>query len=190
MIYGGSRVEIGGGRVRGDGSVGAWAARFVKEYGIVPRDLYGRYDLRIYSERLCREFGRYGVPDNLESLAKEHPVRDVARVTTWNECRAAIKNGYPVLVCSSQGFDLERDADGFSHPHGVWYHAMAVVGVRGGKRAGGFLLNSWGPDVHSGPRVPKDAPVAGFWVEAKTLDRMLGQGDSWAFSKAVGFPAK
>jgi hypothetical protein len=26
VIYGGSRVEVGGGRIRGDGSVGAWAA--------------------------------------------------------------------------------------------------------------------------------------------------------------------
>jgi hypothetical protein len=65
---------------------------------------------------------------------------------------------------------------------------MAVVGVRGGKRPGGFLLNSWGPDAHSGPRVPPDAPVAGFWCDAATLDRMLRQGDSWAFSRVAGFP--
>jgi hypothetical protein len=189
VIYGGSRVEIGGGRLRGDGSIGAWAARFVKEYGVVPRGIIGRHDLREYDERRCRKFGRLGVPDDLEPLAREHPVRGVARVTTWEECRAAIKSGYPVLVCSSQGFEFERDAEGFCNPRGTWYHAMAVVGVRGGKRPGGFLLNSWGPDAHAGPRVPPDAPVAGFWVDAATLDGMLRQGDSWAFSKAVGFPA-
>ena len=37
VIYGGSRVEIGGGRIRGDGSIGAWAARWVRDYGVVPR---------------------------------------------------------------------------------------------------------------------------------------------------------
>jgi hypothetical protein len=190
VIYGGSRVEVGGGRVRGDGSVGAWAAKFVKDYGVVPRGVYGKHDLRTYSERLCRDFGRSGVPEVIEAVAKEHPVKGVANVTTWDECRAAIRNGYPVLVCSSQGFEFERDSEGFCAPRGTWYHAMAVVGVRGGKRPGGFLLNSWGPYVHKGPRVPDDAPVAGFWVDAATLDRMLRQGDSWAFSNATGFPAR
>jgi hypothetical protein len=188
IIYGGSRVEIGGGRVRGDGSVGAWAAKWVKDYGVVARGIHGRYDLRLYDEARCRAFGRKGVPTELEQLAREHPVRGVARVQSWEECRAAIRNHYPVVVCSSQGFTMERDADGFCNPKGTWYHAMAVIGVRGGDRPGGFLLNSWGPDAHSGPRYPENAPACGFWADAAVLDRMLKQGDSWSFSEAVGFP--
>jgi hypothetical protein len=35
-IYAGSRVEIGGGKIRGDGSVGAWAAKFVTVFGAIP----------------------------------------------------------------------------------------------------------------------------------------------------------
>ena len=122
------------------------------------------------------------MPDDLETLAKEHPVREVAHVRSWKECRAAIRNGYPVVVCSDQGFAMERDEDGFCNPRGTWYHAMAVIGVRGGARPGGFLLNSWGPDAHRGPRFPADAPACGFWVDSDVLDRMLRQGDSWAFS--------
>lgn len=189
VIYGGSRVEVGGGRIRGDGSIGAWAVKWVKDYGVVPRGQHGRHDLRLYDEARCREYGRRGVPDDLEPLAKEHPVRSVANVRSWEECRAAIRNGYPVLVCSSQGFTMERDEDGFCNPRGRWYHAMAVVGVRGGERPGGFLLNSWGPNAHRGPRVPGNAPACGFWADADVLDRMLAQGDSWAFSRLVGFPA-
>ena len=188
IIYGGSRVEIGGGRIRGDGSIGAWAARWVKEYGVVPRGIYGRFDLSRYDEARCRTFGRTGVPEPLERLAKEHPVRDVAHVQSWEECRAAIRNRYPVVVCSDQGFTMERDAEGFCNPKGRWYHAMAVIGIRDGKRPGGFLLNSWGPNAHSGPRDPDDAPNWGFWVDAAILDRMLKQGDSWSFSRVVGFP--
>jgi len=190
VIYGGSRIEIGGGRIRGDGSIGAWAARWVREYGVVPRDRHGSHDLRLYDENRCRDYGRRGVPDDLEVLAKEHPVRGVVNVRSWEECRAAIQNGYPVLVCSSQGFTMERDADGFCNPRGRWYHAMAVVSVRGGARPGGFLLNSWGPEAHRGPRYPADAPACGFWADADVLDRMLAQGDSWAFSRFVGFPAR
>jgi hypothetical protein len=189
VIYGGSRVEIGGGRIRGDGSIGAWGARWVKEYGAVPRGVHGPHDLREYSEARCREYGRRGVPDDLETLAKRHPVRGVARVTSWRECRAAIRNGYPVVVCSNRGFEMERDEDGFCNPRGTWYHAMAVIGIRGGSRPGGFLLNSWGEGAHRGPRNPKDAPAAGFWADADVLDRMLAQGDSWAFSLFEGFPA-
>jgi hypothetical protein len=190
MIYAGSRVEIGGGRVRGDGSIGAWAARFVNEYGVVPRDVYGSHDLREYDEERCREFGRTGVPDELEPLAREHPVQSVANVRTWDECRAAVRNGYPLIVCSSQGFTMTRDADGFCSPRGRWYHCLAVVGVRGGKRPGAFLLNCWGPNTHTGPRGPGDPSPAGFWAEAWVVDRMLRQGDSWAFSDVVGFPPR
>jgi hypothetical protein len=190
VIYAGSRVEIGGGRIRGDGSVGAWAAKFVTEYGVVPRGTFGPYDLRAYDEDRCREYGRTGVPAELEQLAKAHPVRSVSNVRTWEECRAAIRNGYPLIVCSSQGFTMERDADGFCRPSGRWNHAMAVVGTRGGRRPGAFLLNSWGPNVHTGPRGPGDPSPAGFWVDAAVLDRMLRQGDSWAFSNVVGFPAR
>src|SRR5437763_1529398 len=66
VIYGGSRVEVGGGRLRGDGSVGAWAAKFVHDYGVVPRGVHGRYDLSRYDERRCREYGARGVPGDLE----------------------------------------------------------------------------------------------------------------------------
>ena len=52
-IYGGSRVEIGGGQLgNDDGSLGAWAAKFVQEYGILPRRKFlngFEYDLRKYS---------------------------------------------------------------------------------------------------------------------------------------------
>ncbi len=187
VIYGGSRVQVGGGRLRGDGSIGAWAAVWVRDYGVMARGVYGRYDLRRYSETLCRELGRRGVPPELQAIAREHRVLEVARVRSWAEAQVAVRHGYPVLVCSDQGFRLERDVEGFCSPWGTWYHAMALIGVQGGRRPGGFLLNSWGASAHSGPRVPPDAPPGGFWVDARVLDRMLRQGDSWAFGQFQGF---
>ena len=143
VIYGGraSRSAAGGFAATVPSGPGP---RWVRDYGVV-RGRHGSHDLSLYDENRCRDFGRRGVPDDLEVLAKEHPVRGVVNVRSWEECRAAIRNGYPVLVCSSQGFTMERDAEGFCNPRGRWYHAMAVVGVRGGERPGGFLLNSWGP---------------------------------------------
>ncbi len=187
VIYGGSRVQVGGGRLRGDGSIGAWAAVWLRDYGVVARGVYGRYDLRRYSEAMCRELGRRGVPPELQAIAREHRVLEVARVRSWEEAQVAVRHGYAVLVCSDQGFRLERDAEGFCPPRGTWYHAMALIGVQGGRRPGGFLLNSWGASAHSGPRVPPDAPPGGFWADARVLDRMLRQGDSWAFGQFQGF---
>ncbi len=190
IVYGGSRVEIGGGRIRGDGSVGAWAAKFVVDYGVLPRGVYGRFDLRAYDVARCRDFGLHGVPDELEPETKKHPVKAVANVRSWAEAQAAIRNGYPIAVCSSQGFRMMRDGDGFCPPQGTWMHCLALVGVRGGSRPGGFLLNSWGESAHTGPRGLGDPSSAGFWADASVLDRMLKQGDSWAFSGFRGFPAK
>jgi hypothetical protein len=190
VIYGGSRVEIGGGRIRGDGSIGAWAVQFVKEYGVLPRGVFGRHDLRRYDWSRCREWGLRGVPDELEPLARQHPVKANASVRTWAEAQAAIRNGYPVIVCSSQGFRMARDAEGFCSPSGVWMHCLALVGIRGEPRPGGFLLNSWGSSAHSGPRGVGDPSPAGFWADASVLHRMLQQGDSWAVSGFTGFPAR
>ena len=189
-VYAGSRVQVGGGRIRGDGSVGAWAAEFVRSYGVVPRGKYASVDLSRYDENTCRRLGSAGLSSELVALARENPVKGVARVGRFAEAQKAIENGYPVAVCSSQGFAMTRDRNGFCAPRGTWYHCMALVGVRGGPRPGGFLLNSWGPDAHTGPRDPADAPVAGFWADAGVLDRMLAEGDSWAFSGFDGFKAR
>ena len=131
---------------------------------MVSRGLHGKYDLCVPTARPgAASSAAPGSHRKLETLAKEHPVRDVAHVRSWNECQAAIRSGCPVLVCSDQGFTMERDADGFCNPARMWYHAMVVIGIRGGARPGGFLLNSWGPDAHRGPRFPTDAPACGFW---------------------------
>ena len=195
-IYGGSRVEVGGGRLSGDGSVGAWAAKYLKNYGVLPMQRYPLTgspvvaDLTTFSPAKAREWGRTGVPNSLEALAREHPVKGIAQVRTWEECRKALTQGYPVTVCSDQGFTMKRDANAFCSPQGSWAHCMCILGVRGGTRPGGFVLNSWGDQAHTGPVYPASMPLAGFWADASVIDRMLSQGDSYALSEAVGFPAK
>ena len=66
-IYWGSRVEIGGGRLSGEGSVGAWAAQYLQKFGCLPRKKYQSVDLTEYSAALCCSgYARKGVPDDLE----------------------------------------------------------------------------------------------------------------------------
>ncbi len=191
VIYGGSRVEVGRGRLSGDGSVGAWAKEYVSSRGgVAAMQKYGSADLTTFSPARAREFGRRGVPPDIAAAAREHPVKSCALVKNWADAKRAIQQGYPVAVCSDQGFRMERDATGRCRPQGTWNHCMALIAVRTGAEEGGFLLNSWGDSAHTGPAWPADMPIAGFWADAAVLDRMLKQGDSFTLADVAGFPQR
>lgn len=194
-IYGGSRVEARGRTLGGwsDGSYGSAAAKWVKDYGLIFREQYPSADLTSYSAKRAKDWGNYGnggQGDNgkLDEEAKRSPVREVALVTTFEEAVAAIQSGYPIPVCSMQGFSLQRDADGFARASGQWAHCMCFIGVRYGNRPGLLCLNSWGPTWISGPKYPDDMPDGSFWVDKSTANRMLSSRDSFAVSGYDGFP--
>ena len=195
-IYGGSRVEARGREFAGwsDGSYGAAAAKWLHDWGVLFRRRYPEADLTEYSSSRAKQWGAYGCGgrgDNgrLDARAKKHPVRTVALVTSFREAAAAIQSGYPVAVCSGQGFAPRRDSDGFAAPRGSWAHCMAFIAVRY-DRPGLLCLNSWGPRWISGPKYPADQPDGSFWVDAKVADRMLAGRDSFAVSGVDGFPRR
>jgi hypothetical protein len=191
VTYAGSRVEIGGGRIRGDGSVGAWAAQFVQKYGVVSREKHGQYDLSKYDTARCRAWGQSGVPADLEPLAREHPVKDITLVKTLAELKLALSQGYGVAVCSNQGFAMTRDSRGVARASGSWAHCMCIDGyhTEGGQEFY-HIENSWGDKSMQGPTGWGDPSGAGFWAEASVVQRMLAAGDTWAFSGVKGFPAR
>lgn len=199
VIYGGSRVEIGGGKLRGDGSTGAWAKEFVLRYGVVAMENYPEVDLSVFSPDRARSFGSKGVPAGIEALAKQFPIKEAAIVKTAAEGIKAIQQDYPIPICSNVGFNNadgttgSRDKNGFCKARGTWNHCMVVIGYRkaiGGVPAGVFILNSWGDDAHKGSIWPEDAPVAGFWIDIPTFERILKQNDSYAISAVTGFPSR
>lgn len=191
VTYGGSRVEVGGGRLRGDGSIGAWAAKFVKDWGIVARDKYGNYDLTKYSESTCRRFGNDGVPSDLEAEARKHPVKETVMVASWEQAKKALVQGYGISVCSGYGFSMKRDENGICMPRGSWAHCMCLCGFAtiNGKEYG-RIDNSWGPSAHTGPVGPGNPGPEGFYAPAATIDKMLKEKDSFAFSCVEGFPLR
>lgn len=189
IIYAGSRVEIGGGRIRGAGSNGAWAAKFVKDYGTLIRKSYGKYDFTKYSGKVADQLGRTGVPDELEPITREHNVQEVAQVRSYEEARDVIANGGVVPVCSNYGFERRtRDKDGFQKPRGTWLHCMLFWACDDNPtRPGLGICNSHGPNV-SGPK-RHDEPDCAWWVDAEICDAMLRQGDSWALYGYKGWQA-
>lgn len=214
-IYGGSRVEARGRTSGGwsDGSYGAAAAKWVRDWGVVFREDYSDRagsgaNCTTYDAAKAKQWGNYGAggrDDNgrLDRIAKEHPIKTVALVTTWDETVAAIENGYPIPVCSGQGFSSTRDKDGFCRASGSWAHCMVALGVRH-DREGVLILNSWGPNWVNGPKWPTGEgyspghprgpppamPDGSFWCERRTWERMIAGRDSFAVSGFEGFPKR
>lgn len=192
VIYAGSRVEIHGGRLPpdlqgGDGSTGAWAAKWLSTGGIVARGKYGSLDLSEYDVPRCRMWGERGVPGEIKTDSKKN-LCTYALVRSSSEARQALQQGYPIAVCSSQGFTSTRDNDGFATAQGQWMHCMLIAGYRGGSRPGFLIVNSWGPNWIKGPKGSyPDIPEGSFWAESSVVDRMLKQEDSFAVSGVGGF---
>jgi hypothetical protein len=184
--YGGSRVEIGGGRLRGDGSIGAWAAKFVTQYGVINRGTHAGIDLSKYSPTRAKSWGATGVPAEIEKITKAHPVSNTTLVASWADAKKALANGLGISVCSNRGFSMRRDSQGFCAPSGSWQHCMALLGYRTDREAG-LIVNSWGANSTTGPLGPHDIPACAWWATADVIDTMLKQKDSWAFAGVKGF---
>jgi len=165
----------------------------VRDWGVLYRQNYSPLvDLSTYSSKRAKDWGNYGCGgqgDNgkLDTIAKDHPIKDVALVTTFEEAAAAISSGYPVPVCSGQGFSSTRDGEGFARASGSWAHCMCFIGVRW-DRPGLLCMNSWGTTWINGPKWPDDQPDGSFWVEKSVVNRMLSGEDSFAVSGLTGFP--
>ena len=184
-IYGMARVDVGGGQLgRSDGAVGAWAAKAVSTFGTVSRDVVGPYD-----GNRAKQWGSRGVPAEIKTAAGAHKVRTATLVSTYEELEDALANGYPVPVCSNQGFTLTRDPQGFCSPHGTWGHCMLIVGVRADERPGACIFQSWGSTMPDGP-LALDQPSNSFWAERDVVVSMLAMQDSWAISDFDGYPGR
>lgn len=196
--YAGSRVEIGGGRLRGDGSIGSWHAKWSIDYGVLFRKDYGSIDLTHYDGGRAREWGQRGrgCPNELEPIAKEHPLTDVSVCRTWDAASDALATYNSVVICSSQGFTTTR-VNGFCEPSGTWNHCMMLRGrgVAKGGRVFGVLQQSWGTNNPGGSnRLELESgrvihlPTGCFAVEAGVLDRrILKTGDCHVASGVEGF---
>ena len=199
-IYAGSRVEIGGGRLSGDGSIGSWAARWVQEYGVLFRKKYdggNSLNLTTYNGSKARDWGKRGVgcPDALEVEAREHPITAVSPCRSWEAFRDATATRNNVTLCSSQGFTTTR-VDGFCIPSGTWNHCMVGrgVGVAKGNRPFGVIQQSWGQNNPSGDKRVRlengaevELPNGCFAVDAPVIDRMIRSGDCHVVSGMKGF---
>jgi hypothetical protein len=199
VLYGLARQEISDlGPNAGGGAYCLWAVKALKEYGSVASLNYPLLgiDLRQPSPERCVLYGAQGCPDQLEGIARMHPVRDYLAINSYEEARDAIYTGCPLIVGSMQGFGngrLRRDSEGFLNPPrrvffpSVWAHAMTVIGVCDEGRKGVLILNSWGTDWISGPKRFESDPDGSFWVDKVIFDGMTKQSDTYALLNFKGY---
>lgn len=189
VTYGGGRQQICHQGAGGDGTNGSCCAKFVQQYGVCPREKVAGYDLTTYSVPLCRQFGNKGAPKEILEAMKDNKVKDITLIRTWTEAKTCLANGWGVAICSGVGFESKRDANGIKQARGSWPHCMCLDGycTIDGKEYG-HIENSWGDE--EGPTGPGSPSKAGFWAAATTVGRMLGAGDSWAFSDVQGWPPR
>jgi len=212
MVYAGSRIEIGQqsdpkkvNRLAGRaGSRGVWGARFANEFGFLHRQKYTRnghtIDLTGYSPDRSRLYRDAGVPDWLEPICRQHPVKSISNVLSGEEALDAICARQVVVLCSSYAFHDTRDSLGFSDPYlggrwggggrKEWRHAMLLSGaVLAETRRGGVVHNSHGV-WNEGPR-PFGLPEGAFCVDDYVLDLMVKDWyDCYALSLYTGANAK
>lgn len=199
-IYGGARNEIYGraSHSYSDGSSGSAATKWLaKVGGVLYQQNYPSLgvDLSTYNISRAKDWGAWGNGGSKDGIggpadkeASSHPIKTVAKVTTLEELDAALIAGYPVTICSGQGFTRQKDADGFCRPSGSWSHCMLCTGKRNGGRKGYLIQNSWANYLTGGSY--NDQPVGSFYAEPQVVARMLAQNDSWALSGETGFPRK
>jgi len=195
--YGFMRVEIfGRPNYSRDGSYGSAGAKSVIQCGTLHRTTYlNKYDFRQYSGKRAKQYGRVGVPDSLEPIAREHIVKDTTLIKDFETAARFIQNGYPITNAHSRNpVPRRRDKNGYGYGGSKIAHAMNYIGVRWEPKPALLKTNTgWGDHV-SGGHWPDDMPnnmkVCSWWEEADICDKVFAGNDCFAYSDYKGFRAQ
>jgi hypothetical protein len=189
-------------RINEDGAAGSWAADWLKGWGVLLRLDYSQktgnpeHDLTKYEAGRAQRWGYYGCGGEgdksaLDEIARMYPVREVAMVTSVEQCEAAIDAGCPVTVASGVGFEGDRNSEGIIRRSGNWPHQMVVLGKKYTPNGDCLfrLFNSWGKSAF-GPDPGIAEPAisdCSWWIVEDDLNAILREQDSFAMSSVAGF---
>jgi len=199
--YGFMRVEVYDTKPNwgGDGASPSAAAKAILKCGSLHRLNYAEQhiDLRTYDRTGGRsgQYGRWGVPNRLEPLAKPHTCETVTLVTSFWQAVQLLASGYPIAnAAPNNPIPRSRDTQGFGTNHWHASHAMNYIGYRLGTRPGLLQANTGHGRHVVGPTWPDDMPATlaacSAWIDADEADRVLRQHWSFAYSNYLGFPER
>jgi hypothetical protein len=181
---------------RGHGGQGMYcsqAARFVSlTGGFLARQKYDKIDLSVYNAGLGTAWGSKGIPKSILENCNKHKIKTATAVTSVEQARDLLANGYALSVCSDLGFSSVRDKYGIAEVQGSWAHAMAWIACDDTyERLNETLFlvqNSWGK-WNSGPKF-HNQPEGSFWIRQSVAEKMLAAGAAFAYSNFDGFVRK
>ena len=106
-------------------------------------------------------------------------VKNVTMVSSVEETKDFLYNGYGIILSTNVGFSDQRDSIGISYPDRLWYHTLSIIGYDDTKRLYPeclFLLaNSWGDWNHGGQPDWGPIPKGSFLVTESHLRCILRQ---------------
>lgn len=217
-IYAGGRVNVGKGQLGAshhwgcncgrcpDGLVGAWAAKYVHDYGVLARGVYGEYDLTTPREDLAIAWAapQRGVPSELLTASATHRC-DAYHIGDGPELADVIAAGYGAAVCSTHRQADRRDENGECGYAGSTAHCESFTGV--------YLRPSWdgrpetiydhtgfvdqqswgnvpaGPDILRIYRGTAQLRQGAYGTPMRAVRSRLATGETWAFQLRDGFRA-
>jgi hypothetical protein len=129
------------------------------------------YDINISKKRI------YKTKKNLPVEPPLNRIKNVTMVTTVDQVKDCLYNGYGILISTNVGFSDKRDSIGISYPDRLWYHTMSIIGYDDTKSLHPECLylfaNSWGNWNYGGQPDWGPIPEGSFLVTESHLRCML-----------------
>lgn len=166
---------------------GLWVRKNYESLGV---------DLSKYSGSTAGKYGSKAPPADYLAEGAKHRIREVTEVSSFDQVRDFLANGYGISTCGGEGWSNSRDENGFSKRQGGWSHALAFIGADDRdviKQKYGeplvLILNSWGTWNSGGTKVlgtDLNIPAGSFWAKWSDASRR----DMYAYSGVNGWPRR
>lgn len=201
LAYGRSRLYMGE-NSPGEGSLGGTFAQAVREDGILDAVQEGLPKFRNadgleWGEPTEMSWSDGDARQTLDLLdqSREHLIKTTAEIRTSDDWREALVNFYGVTLASNWGGRMQCVTRGtppvlLNEHVDQWPHQMSSNAWFDHPTLGEifYIPNQWGLKVHG--ICPTGAPPGGFWILKKDADWICRNGEVFAFSQYVGFPAQ
>ena len=194
IAQGATEYLYGARRHGGQGMAPITCIQFLFNCGMLLRQKYKFADLSKYNGDLGASWGakwaQTGVPEEITSEASKSPFAFTTRVTSLEDARDLLANGYGVGGGFYVWLSKERDARGVSRTMGTTAHAVEIGGVDDTGREPLWLVNNchWLGWVKGPHPAWGQLPVGCTMARSDFILDAINRGDLWAVGGATGFP--
>lgn len=194
----------------GDGWQGSAAAQVaIEECGLLLRQNYPELglDLTSYNVDLEGKWGLAKPPREVQEVCRQHLCGSATVVTTWEQFRDMMANGYAISTAGMEAWESERDGLGVCKRNfrKSWAHAIGAIAcddrpeIHERYGCGLVLLqNSWPASYLSGPDAIRGTnfriPPGSFWARWDDMKERymvaLGPSKGWPANKLPNWGLK